>query len=250
MAFKLHLQFRSSNISEICHIEAVKEGGARYNDDLTDEEVNSYDNLILLCPSCHAIVDDKKNENIYTVDFLKHLKRSHECVIKDAISNLDKFDPTYFISEIPISEKIYDYLHEYSKEEVQDCVASIIYSRVMRRNLMFEIVGMCYKNRTNYIDTLILRERSELDDENFALSLQILEKMRHIKETKYIHEWDGYDNENGDFHLVKEDYVFKAARGEWYLCRFGEILVKIRECLGSAESFYELICKRNIKLLS
>ena len=241
----------SSNISEICHIEAVKEGGARYNDRLTDEEVNSYDNLILLCPRCHTIVDDKKNADIYTVEFLKHLKRSHDCMIKDAMSsNSDKFDPTYFISEIPISEKIYDYLYEYSKEEVQTCIESIICSRVMRRNLMFEIVCMCYDNRSEHIDTLILQERSELDFSYFALSLMILDKMNYIEETKYINDDDGYGDENGDFHFVKNDYLFKAGQGEWYLCRLGKILVKIRECLGSAKSFYELICKRNIKLLS
>ena len=40
----------SSNASEICHIEAVNEDGARYNPNLTDEYVNSYENLILLCP--------------------------------------------------------------------------------------------------------------------------------------------------------------------------------------------------------
>ena len=43
----------TSNISEICHIEAVNDDGVRYNDNLTDEEVNSYDNLVLLCPRCH-----------------------------------------------------------------------------------------------------------------------------------------------------------------------------------------------------
>ena len=60
----------SSNASEICHIEAVNEDGARYNPNLTDEYVNSYENLILLCPRCHTIVDDKQNIQIYSVEFL------------------------------------------------------------------------------------------------------------------------------------------------------------------------------------
>ena len=32
----------TSNISEICHIEAVNDDGVRYNDNLTDEEVKCY----------------------------------------------------------------------------------------------------------------------------------------------------------------------------------------------------------------
>lgn len=58
--------------AHIAHIEAEKPGGARYNEDQSGEERFSYDNLILLCPTHHALVD--KDPTTYTVEFLKGLK--------------------------------------------------------------------------------------------------------------------------------------------------------------------------------
>lgn len=60
----------TASINEICHIEAVNEKGARYNTNLSDEYVNSYENLMLLCPTCHSIIDNKQNESFYTVAYL------------------------------------------------------------------------------------------------------------------------------------------------------------------------------------
>lgn len=68
----------SSNLSEICHIEAVNEDGARYNPNLTNEYVNSYENLILLCANCHTLADNKYNENACSVEMLKSMKCAHE----------------------------------------------------------------------------------------------------------------------------------------------------------------------------
>ncbi|OPH36782.1 Uncharacterised protein [Moraxella lacunata] len=62
-------------IGEICHIEGANEGGERYNPFQTDEERRDISNLILLCPNHHKITD---NEEIYTVEYLKEIKRNHE----------------------------------------------------------------------------------------------------------------------------------------------------------------------------
>jgi hypothetical protein len=63
------------SVSNICHIEAAKEGGPRYNSDQMDIERNCYDNLILLCPNHHTIIDNVKK---YTVRDLNEMKRRHE----------------------------------------------------------------------------------------------------------------------------------------------------------------------------
>jgi 5-methylcytosine-specific restriction endonuclease McrA len=63
-------------IGEIAHIEGYNKGSARYNPNMTDDERNSYDNLILLCANCHTKID--KDEITYTVQKLKRIKKEHE----------------------------------------------------------------------------------------------------------------------------------------------------------------------------
>ena len=63
-------------ISEICHIHSISKGGPRYNPDIPKKDINSADNLILLCRNHHAIVD--KQPETYTANALKRWKRVHE----------------------------------------------------------------------------------------------------------------------------------------------------------------------------
>ena len=45
------------HIAEMAHILAAGDRGPRSNEELTPEERSRYENLILLCPLCHTIVD-------------------------------------------------------------------------------------------------------------------------------------------------------------------------------------------------
>lgn len=63
-------------LNNIAHICGEKPGSARYNENQTPEERNSYKNLIVLCPNCHKTIDDDPES--YTVEYLKELKFSHE----------------------------------------------------------------------------------------------------------------------------------------------------------------------------
>ncbi|MFB7577175.1 HNH endonuclease signature motif containing protein [Streptomyces sp. NPDC056165] len=62
--------------AEVAHIRALNNGGPRAVPGLSIEERNSIDNLILLCPSCHDLVD--KNEEEYTIPVLLKIKAQHE----------------------------------------------------------------------------------------------------------------------------------------------------------------------------
>jgi hypothetical protein len=77
-----------SNISDICHIEALNPGGPRYNDDpdITDKDRNDHPNLILLCKNHHHIIDDKDEAGnpLYSTAQLKAMKQAHE----DEMENL------------------------------------------------------------------------------------------------------------------------------------------------------------------
>lgn len=65
-----------SIIGEECHICANSLGGPRYNEKLSEAEIDSYDNLILLSRNFHKIVDD--NSTYYTPERLRNIKKSHE----------------------------------------------------------------------------------------------------------------------------------------------------------------------------
>jgi hypothetical protein len=80
-------------IGEMAHIEGEKPGAARYNPNITDEERAAYENLILLCPTHHAIID--KTEQEYTVEKLKQIKK----IMKNGWKIL--FEANYLKSPLP-----------------------------------------------------------------------------------------------------------------------------------------------------
>lgn len=63
-------------LAEICHIRARRRGGARYDPTLTAIEKDDFKNLILLCPTCHTLVD--KDRKTFDVETLVDIKRSSE----------------------------------------------------------------------------------------------------------------------------------------------------------------------------
>jgi hypothetical protein len=77
-----------SVIGEEAHIVAQKEDGPRGLSELTPEQRDKYDNLILLCSIHHKIIDDQEHE--YTVDKLKEFKTNHETWIRTNLKTDNK----------------------------------------------------------------------------------------------------------------------------------------------------------------
>lgn len=63
-------------ICDICHIRARRKAGPRYDPTLSLEERNDFKNLILLCPTCHTLID--KTPGTYTCVLLTEIKEIHE----------------------------------------------------------------------------------------------------------------------------------------------------------------------------
>jgi len=61
-------------LGEICHIHAQSEGGPRFNEDLTAEQIHGFENLILMCGTHHKMIDEVGNEETYSAVYLKGLK--------------------------------------------------------------------------------------------------------------------------------------------------------------------------------
>ena len=69
----------------MAHIVGENPDSARYSKDMPIKEKNSYNNLLLLCGSCHKKIDNQ--ENTYTVEKLHKIKQEHEKWIIDATKN-------------------------------------------------------------------------------------------------------------------------------------------------------------------
>jgi hypothetical protein len=70
-------------LGEEAHIVSEESKGPRFRP-MSTKEVDAYDNLILLCPSEHKIVDEQVT--YYTEERLQALKREHEQWVKDNVS--------------------------------------------------------------------------------------------------------------------------------------------------------------------
>jgi hypothetical protein len=60
----------------ICHLKGAKPGSTRYDANQSDEERHSFQNLILMCPIHHDVIDD--DEVAYPVERLLKLKADRE----------------------------------------------------------------------------------------------------------------------------------------------------------------------------
>jgi DNA-binding transcriptional ArsR family regulator len=62
-------------VGQICHIEAAKTGGQRFNSDMSDDDRRDFSNLILMCHRHHVVTDDV---HTYTASMLREMKSNHE----------------------------------------------------------------------------------------------------------------------------------------------------------------------------
>lgn len=245
-----------TKLGEICHIEAVGEDGLRYNPKLTEEYINSYDNLILLCPNCHTLVDSKVNEYDYTVATLQDIKKNHETYVSTLSSNEFNVKPPInwsvfeVLTLVQIIAEVYD--KEISEDFVYETLEKVFFMPALSRTAIYAITVLCSgKKVDDPIDIYGLQGALQMGDESFdllAITLQDLEEHKFVKETKYTRPLDGYEDEFGNYHFVQSDYRYKTAKGEWYLKKRGLVFCAILQILGKAE-FYEFMINQKIELL-
>ena len=87
-------------IGEIAHIVAHEDDGPRADKDYPKELRDKYDNLVLLCPTHHTLVD--KQDSTYTVENLREWKQAHELWVQEVLS--DEI-PNVSFAELEITTK-------------------------------------------------------------------------------------------------------------------------------------------------
>lgn len=63
-------------VGDICHIKARSKKGPRFDASLTAVEKDSFGNLILLCKTCHKLIDS--DPEVYPPEWLTEIKEFHE----------------------------------------------------------------------------------------------------------------------------------------------------------------------------
>ncbi|KUJ58318.1 hypothetical protein [Chryseobacterium aquaticum] len=84
------------HIAEIAHIISVNEG-ARKNSVMKSVDKGNYNNLILLCPTCHTVID--KNEEDFPESLILQWKVNHEENLAKVFS-VKKFDNREAVKQI------------------------------------------------------------------------------------------------------------------------------------------------------
>lgn len=75
-----HVTHIDGNFAQMAHIVAFSPAGPRGEAALGVQERNEVGNLMLLCPTCHKLIDDQPG--LYSVETLKAFKRDHEARIR------------------------------------------------------------------------------------------------------------------------------------------------------------------------
>ena len=74
------------NIAQKAHIYSFSDDGPRGNDGVSENDLNSVDNLMLTCHECHKKMDQEQDGGRYSVPLLQAMKAEHERRIELATS--------------------------------------------------------------------------------------------------------------------------------------------------------------------
>lgn len=72
-------------LGEMAHICGDKPGANRHDVGQPDMQRDDYQNLVLLCPTHHTLIDRKENEAVYTVEALHAMKADHEARVLERL---------------------------------------------------------------------------------------------------------------------------------------------------------------------
>jgi hypothetical protein len=97
-----HVTLTEGNFAEVAHIVAFKEAGPRGDDPQRPPDINDIANLMLLCPSCHKLIDDDPIR--YTREKLEGYKQLHE----DRIRHLTGLAPELKTCHVVVQTRIGD----------------------------------------------------------------------------------------------------------------------------------------------
>jgi len=181
----------------ISHIEAASEQGPRFNLNMSDNDRRGFDNLVLLCPECHDIIDNIENLEAYPVELLKEWKANRE----QEISNQRIRNPTYLKTAINALSDI-DFPEEINEKEKKpfEIGKKISYNSIKRNKSLIERYKAYYYILNNLY--------SELEEQGSFKKVKLLRNIENI----YLKVKGKYVNGEGDeMKIIREnaDNIFE-----------------------------------------
>lgn len=155
-----------TNIEELAHIIGQKEHGPRGDDALPLNDRDMFENIILLCPTCHTTID--KNPKLFSKETITKWKKEHE----ESIKNLfiaPVFDTReqvrqYLVPLFAENKAIFNQFGPYSKNAEKDKMATELeWGRLALQKII-------PNNRK--IEAAVNMNRSLLNEDEFKLFIQ------------------------------------------------------------------------------
>lgn len=147
-------------IGEFAHIIDLQKATLRYDPTKSIDELNSINNIIVLCPTCHTKID--KESEKYSIDYLKQQKVQYE---NNLLISREYSNPEYL--------KFFDNIFKNLKGKYQfisnrkTLLPISIKDKITRNSLrsISDIISMGLSMQSNYVDyldTLSIEEKVEL----------------------------------------------------------------------------------------
>ena len=109
-------------LGEEAHIIAQRKDGPRGETPIESSRIDLYENLILLCPTHHTLVDAQPAE--YTVDVLHQMKKTHESWVDSNLRGTNRAEEFHYIPD-PAYESFCDHrlvhIWKYPKAHIICC---------------------------------------------------------------------------------------------------------------------------------
>ena len=219
---------------ECCHIEAFSKNGPRYNENMSDEDINGYDNLILMCSRHHKIIDGDPIS--FSVDRLKEIKTNHEKNYSASTIKLTHF----MMEQLQNSSKMFwDKIYSIHAEDTSDLHRD--FDITLSATDLMEIVERNFDEIENFI------EHFELSDNYLMADLKSLCKLTGW-DFERIEQIPYYEN---PLYSVLSGSIFKfciistgSRQGQYYGKRQGPGLYYIQlQC----DALRETIVSRRIQ---
>ena len=186
-----------AQIGEIAHIIGSSEDGPRGDGNFPKDKLDDYENLILLCPTCHKKID--KQANSYSPSELHEIKSNHEKWIDEQleVSNLEVSSKELDIIIRNISSGDYESLfsfEEFEHIDVSDKIDKNDFSNQVKR---FLDIGLM---KTYEVKSFV----TEMDklDKNF------INRLKSFFKVKYLELKEKYDD-NDEIFLELWNYIKK-----------------------------------------
>lgn len=210
-------------IGEMAHIIARKTEGPRGKEKMEGlESIDSYKNLILLCPTHHRMIDNEANLKEYTVKELLEIKKRHEQ--KMLSLNTDFEDEEHFLNEKKLMDIFIefqeDYEVTYTFEEFKSTLEEFLNDLIKGdQKFLFKVILNLINSNQFGFEKLIRR------NEDYLNSLVIFENESYFKwrdnMNAYIEDNEGtVINFNSDilFKIMNENECY------WSLLKKGEVI--------------------------